>query len=202
MSRCCRSQIYQEKFNIETMPCYKLLNIILVWSSLITLEGKRKKENAKIRTITPFHFCLLISPLHFVSVKEPFLIRNFFSKNVETTVLWDRSLYIPVEGFGALSPFFLVLTFVSQAADLSSSLSRLKKKSKYAIIEKLHYRFWHCVPDLIRYNITEHILWVKIGYAILPDKNSSFCKTKISCFVWERKKTKISSMFDAFILNF
>ena len=62
-----------------------------------------------------------------VSYKEP------FSKNVEITVLWDRSVYIPVEGFEALSPFFLVLTFVSQAADLFSSLSHLKNQNMLSL---------------------------------------------------------------------
>ena len=183
-------------------------NITLGWSSLIHWKERRKRKmrkSGRSSNVIAFPFLLdnIMNPIIVAfCFKRTVSYKELFSKNVEITVHWDRSLYIPVEGFEALNPFFLVLTFVSQAADLFSSLSHLKK-SKYAIIEKLHCRFWHCVPDLIRYNITEHILWVKIGYAILPDKNSSFCKTKISCFVWnEKEKTKITSMFDAFTLHF
>ena len=110
-------------------------------------------------------------------------------------------MYIPVEGFEALSPFFLVLTFVSQAADLFSSLSHLKK-SKYAIIEKLHCRFWHCAPDLIRYNITYFMSkdWICYFYLI---KTALFAKLKSPALSeMRKKKTKITSMFDAFTFCF
>lgn len=103
ISRCCLSQICQQKLNNKKTRfenCILLLAYLrptILGEKINKIKGPNEEEHGSNKLAIPFP-------------RAQFILysKSFFWHKVEAAILWKKSLFVPVEDFEVLNPFALV----------------------------------------------------------------------------------------------